>query len=378
LSARNAFEEKLNKAIQLRQNFRTQSSDTILTIPIVVHVVYNVNHPEQNISDAQILSQIPVLNEDYRRMMGTNGYNPLGVDIGIEFCLANISPSGNDTIGITRHPTTIDGFNIIDPTGDSTLKSNGYWPADQYLNIWLANLNGFLGYTQFPDSTGLPGLDQSYNTAYTDGVSIGPQFFGRQTGTATNAKYNLGRTASHEIGHWLGLKHTWGDGTDCSATDYCDDTPACSGLYFSSYASNCPAPIQCGNTPRQVQNYLDYSDDPCMSMFTADQKMRMQTTLSVSPRRIALKNSLGCSGTVSGFATNVLPDSTLVSFYPNPTEGYLIFESLKPFECTIYNIQGVNVFNSTVGSGTNTISFELAQGVYIVQTNSTRKKLMIK
>ncbi|MBY0427525.1 MAG: zinc-dependent metalloprotease, partial [Cytophagales bacterium] len=280
---------------------------------------------------------------------------------------------GNSTTGITRHSTTVDGFDVY--LDDVKLKSYGYWPSDKYLNIWVATLTGFLGYAQFPDNTGLPGLDPTYSTASTDGVAINYRYFGYKTGTIVSTKYNMGRTATHEIGHWLGLKHTWGDENDCSGDDYCSDTPGCSGQYFSSFTNSCPSPIQCGSNARQVRNYLDYSDDGCMNLFTRDQKTRMRTTLSVSPRRKSLKYSNGCSGT-SSIIPEVL-DST-VKYYPNPMDNSLTVEALKPTEFKIYDINGHLVYQNTVPVGINQLDLNFASGVYVVEAEGKRSKLMVK
>lgn len=370
--SRGDLERAVNNRIANLRRTRAANVDSVFTIPIVVHVVYNENRPEQNISDEQIYSQIPVLNEDYRKKAGSKGdnSNPVGADTYIEFCLANLDPYGNPTSGITRHSTTVSGFDYY--IDDEKLKAYGYWPSDMYCNIWIADINGYLGYTQFPDNTGLPGLNTTYNTALTDGVAIGYKYFGKGIGTANNPKFNLGRTATHEIGHWLGLKHTWGDELDCSGSDYCDDTPACSGAYYAPFR-NCVSPFQCGTLPRQIENYLDYSDDPCMNMFTNDQKTRMRTVLAVSPRRMALKNSLGCKGT-----TPIVRDSVKVDFYPNPSDGNITFSSLKPISYSIYDLNGVKVYNGTISEGVNTLYFPLASGVYIIELNDIRRKLLMK
>ena len=200
-------------------------------IPVVVHVVHNGEAVGigANISSAQVQSQMDVLNEDFRKMSGTNGENdhPDGVDTLIEFFLATVGPNG-DTLeepGIDR----VDGGRSEWPKGilrnpiETNLKPYTIWNPENYFNIWTVNLGGFagrdlLGYAQFPDGSGLPGLNDDNGTDNTDGIVIGYKYFGSsQKGNFSEliAPYDLGRTATHEVGHWLGLRHIWGDG-DCT------------------------------------------------------------------------------------------------------------------------------------------------------------------
>jgi hypothetical protein len=180
---------------------------------------------------------------------------------------------------------------------DEIIKSYGYWPSDQYLNIWVCSLaKGVLGYAQFPNYTGLPGLQAFAKSPITDGVTIHHAAFGSQTGTSTNGAFSYGRTATHEIGHWLGLKHIWGD--DNCGNDYCNDTPL---QDTDSPANiNCPTITSfCGGNFHVImsENYMDYSADKCMNTFTNDQNTRMKTTLSISPNRLKLTKSKGCETT---------------------------------------------------------------------------------
>lgn len=268
----------------------------IYRIPVVVHVVHN-GEPVgtgPNISEAQVRSQIEVLNEDYRRKTGSNGYNDRGVDTQIEFYLAPIDPDGNllEEPGIHRY----NGNRFIWPTGiattvDNILKPATIWNPEEYFNIWTVNFGGFvgrnlLGYAQFPSSSGLPGLESDAGPANTDGVVIGYKYFGsieKGDFPDLHETYNLGRTCTHEVGHWLGLRHTWGDG-DCSVDDFCDDTPVSDGPNYS-----CDSHYSCGSLD-MTENYMDYTEDGCMNTFTQDQKDRMLQVLKNSPRRKELVN----------------------------------------------------------------------------------------
>lgn len=256
---------------------------SIITIPVVVHVVYKT--ATENISDEQVLSQIDVLNEDFRRLNPDvsetpSEFEPDAADFEIEFCLATSDPDGNPTSGINRVETDEDYFGFDDGVKFTSSGGVDAWPSDEYLNIWCCNLTaGLLGYAQFPG--GSPA---------TDGVVVTYTAFGN-TGTAT-PPYDGGRTATHEIGHWLNLYHIWGDDGDCSEPeDYCDDTPpqlnSTFGCPSHPYADDCSDAIQ-------FQNYMDYTDDACYNMFTLDQKDRARALFEPGGERYDLQFSTRC------------------------------------------------------------------------------------
>jgi hypothetical protein len=245
-----------------------------VTIPIVVHVVYRSE--DQNISDAQIKSQIVALNKDYGAKNPDKSKTPavwagLVTDTGIQFLLATKGPDGKPTNGITRTQTDAASFSTNDAVKSTATGGADAWPRDQYLNLWVCTLsNGLLGYAQFPGGP-----------AETDGVVILNTAFGT-VGTAT-APFNLGRTATHEIGHWLNLRHIWGDTEDCSGSDFVDDTP---NAKLPNYGKPAFPHISCTNGPNgdMFVNYMDYVDDAAMLMFTAGQVVRMHATLA-GPRK---------------------------------------------------------------------------------------------
>ena len=265
-----ARDEIENLALRYENNPELAQRPGVTRIPVVVHVVWNT--PQQNISDGQINSQIDVLNRDFRR---TNPdvnstpapFLPLTADARIEFFLANVAPNGAPSSGIIRRQTTVSSFGSNDAVKSQATGGSDAWPADRYLNMWVCQLSGgLLGYAQFPGGP-----------AATDGVVIRHSAFGT-TGTAA-PPFHLGRTATHEIGHWLNLNHIWGDdGTGCSGTDNVADTPNQGG-------SNTGTPtfphVSCSNGPNgdMFMNYMDYVDDPAMFMFTAGQVTRMQACL---------------------------------------------------------------------------------------------------
>jgi hypothetical protein len=251
----------------------------IVTIPAVVHVVYADN--SGNISDAQIQSQIDVLNQDYRAANNDKGKVPqvwsnLVADAQIKFALATTDPNGSQTSGITRTQTNVPSFTTDDEVKAAASGGADPWPSDRYLNIWVCSLGGgLLGYAQFPG--GPPA---------TDGVVILSAAFGT-IGTAA-APFNLGRTTTHEIGHWLNLIHIWGDRLDCSGTDLVDDTPT---QQAPNYGKPVFPHVTCNNGPNgdMFMNYMDYVDDDSMFMFTPGQVARMSAALD-GPRSTIVGN----------------------------------------------------------------------------------------
>ena len=256
--------------------------NAIVTIPVVFHVVWRST--SENISDAQLQSQLDVLNEDFRRLNAdaTNQW-PQAADSQIEFCLASVDPNGNSTSGIVRVKTKKRSFSYTND-GVKFASSGGSdaWPTGDYLNIWVCNLgNGLLGYAQFPGS----------GAANTDGVVNDYAYTGR--GGSAQSPYDLGRTATHEVGHWLNLRHIWGDG-GCGVDDFVADTP-------ESDASNggcATGHVSCGSVD-MVENYMDYSYDACMNLFTAGQNSRMQALFAAGGFRESLLSSNGCGGGTS-------------------------------------------------------------------------------
>jgi len=263
-----------------------------INIPIVVHLVYKT--AAQNISDAQIISQIDILNQDFNRQNPDTANTPVpflpiaGV-ANVSFCLATVDPAGNPTTGIERRLTTVNSFNTNDAVKSFASGGLDAWDPSQYFNVWVCNLGGgLLGYGEFPTNQ----LSNTY------GVVIGYNYFGNIGNVS--APYNLGRTATHELGHCFNLFHIWGDdGTACTGSDQCADTPNQAGENYT-----CPGfpSISCNNGPNgdMWMNYMDYSDDACMNMFTAGQVARMLAVLNNGPYS-DLQNSTAC-GTNNLFA----------------------------------------------------------------------------
>jgi Pregnancy-associated plasma protein-A len=267
-----------NRALAYEQGARAAARTGVVRIPVVVHVVHNPAVPAQNISDDQIHSQIAVLNQDFRatnpdRARVPNVWKALVADTRIEFQFATQDPDGNPTTGITRTPTTATAFTTFnDDVKSSVTGGADPWPSELYLNIWVCDDikdeigRSILGYAQFPG--GPPS---------TDGVVIIHSCFGK--GGTARAPFDLGRTATHEIGHWLDLRHIWGDDAGaCVGSDRIADTPNQADHNFGTPTF---PHITCNNGPDgdMFMNYMDYTDDRAMFMFTTGQSRRMDACL---------------------------------------------------------------------------------------------------
>ncbi|QOI98571.1 MAG: hypothetical protein HRU69_14255 [Flammeovirgaceae bacterium] len=291
------LEHKKSLQFQQQQSARQQAGP--YQIPVVVHVIHN-GEPigvGRNIPDAQILSQINVINKDFQRLNADAGntpplFSPVAGSMDIEFVLAQRDPNGLPTTGIVR---VNGGQSAWSLSQETTFKALSYWPAEDYLNIWVLNFSGgFIGYAQFPVST-LPGLEEYLDgLAETDGVVVDYQAFGSIDDGSfdLDPNFNKGRTLTHELGHFFGLRHIWGD--NLCGTDYIDDTPT-----QRNETTGCPVhPVStvCG-TPiiTMFQNYMDYTDDACMNLYTQGQVTRMELILDDPsvPRRNSLLSSPG-------------------------------------------------------------------------------------
>ncbi len=330
-----------NKVEEFKKNAASQKGlVTNYSIPVVFHIIHGGQSVGTfpNLSQAQINSQITILNNDF----AGNGYNvgnfsstsfpqSLIANCNITFCLAQKDPSGANLpeAGIDRINYVSKGWN--DPASSTynssssfqsymngTIKPASIWDPTRYMNIWVSDDNssvGLLGYATFPSSTGLPGLTSALGTSTTDGVWCWAKAIG-DVGTLS-PPYDKGRTATHEIGHWLGLRHIGGDAL--CGDDYCTDTPTQKGGFAGGQTGQnygCPshpytASGECsGTTAELFMNFMDYVDDGCMYMFTNDQRTRIQTAMANCPFRSQLTtssatlcsgSSTACSYTISNF-----------------------------------------------------------------------------
>lgn len=260
-------------------NNNLKAGEDEVTIPVVVHVVYKL--ATENINANLVTSQIAVLNEDFRLMNADRNNAPavfksLQADIKVNFCLATVDPNGNPTSGITRTSTTTPQFTSTDDNVKFTSRGGrDAWPTNKYLNIWICALatpvGGVVGYAQFPG--GAP---------ETDGIVVDYQYFGRES-------YSYGRTTTHEVGHWLNLRHIWGD-QPCG-DDFVSDTPTQLDKNFG-----CPSHphASCTLGGDMFMNYMDYTDGNCQNMFSVGQKNRMRALFGPGGFREGLKTSNGC------------------------------------------------------------------------------------
>ena len=314
--------EKMSRH-RLSRNGRRQAAP--YQVPVVVHIIHNGEDigVGANISDAQVLSQLRVLNEDFQRQNADAANTPpvfasVAGSLDIEFVLARQDPEGQATTGIVR----VNGGRTSWTMNDNyALKSLSYWPAEQYMNIWVCNLTIHLGYAQFPESD-LEGLENSSTNRLTDGIVISYRTFGSSDDGAFNLdpRFDKGRTGTHETGHFFGLNHIWGDDAGCNGTDYVSDTPN-----QADRTDGCPAHPR-GDSCSEVimfQNFLDYADDDCMNLFTAGQVDRMVTVIENSPRRASLPTSPGLQEPDPvpndlGIRTIVFPDASVCSTLVTP------------------------------------------------------------
>ena len=260
-----------------RPQLQTRSAMT--TIPVVVHIVYRSANDIENITDEQVMSQLTVLNKDFQRLNSDKNFTPsvfqpTAADCGYEFKLAVRDPLGKTTKGIMRYASS-----RMTPWGkndDVKKPANGGiapWDATKYLNIYVCAIgSGILGYSTTPGMA-----------ANIDGVVIDFRYFG--TIGTVSAPYNLGRTTTHEIGHWLNLRHVWGD-AECG-DDLVSDTPS---QMQANYGNPTFPHLTCGTDARgdMFMNFMDYSDDAVMNMFSAGQKSRMSALFATGGLRASL------------------------------------------------------------------------------------------
>lgn len=273
---------------------------TVETFPLLFHIIHNGESygSGRNVSPDRIISQIEVLNEDFRRQNADASQTPeefedVAADPEIEFCLA----------GIRRHDRNDFGW-LAPPYSDcyvtETIKPATIEDPYSYINVWVvdglftcSDTSFYTGFAVFPEGSGNPGLPSPpSNVDDVDGVVIITNTLGASPINPNSGPYNLGRLATHELGHFFGLRHIWGDG-DCDDDDFCDDTPDQDGENYG-----CPNRNSCEDSPEDfkdmIENYMDYSDHSCQNLFTLDQKARMRAVVDNSPRRMELPDAGSC------------------------------------------------------------------------------------
>ena len=302
-----ANQEALEMETQIASN---QSGRSASSVPRIIPVVFHIIHEygTENISRQQCLNQLEILNKDFRRLNADTGntpapFKPIAGDANIEFRLAQKDPNGNCTDGVNRL------YSPLTNNARDNVKSLIYWPSSKYLNIWVvksiesssAGTGYVIGFAQFPGGN-----------AATDGVVLRADFVGA---IGTSNASNAGRTATHEVGHWLNLRHIWGDAT--CGNDNVSDTPT----HEAANQSNCPAfpKISCNNGPNgeMFTNYMDYTNGDCQNVFSAGQATRMNAALSSN---VSGRSTLWSSANLAATGTDGTPPTTCApraDFTPN-------------------------------------------------------------
>lgn len=342
----------------------------VVTIPVVVHVVYGTT--AENISATRIYEQIQVLNDDYNKLNSDavnipSAWQNIAADCDVQFCLASRDPQGNWTSGIERVSTTVAEFGTDDAVKYTSSGGADAWDRNVYLNLWVCDLGQWLlGYAQFPNMA-----------AATDGVVIHYKYFGK---TGAVSPFNKGRTATHEVGHWLNLRHIWGDdGGSCNGSDQCADTPNQGSETYGTYAPGTVMTDACtASAPGYMWcNYMDYTDDGSMYFFTQNQKTRMWAALNGS--RSPLLTSLGC-------VLNNVDNLTLThmfSVYPSPSNGKVTLDfgiaAPSDYDITVYNTLGEVVSTEHVAMlSERTMQLDLSDqsaGIYFVEVRNSSEKV---
>jgi Pregnancy-associated plasma protein-A/Secretion system C-terminal sorting domain len=354
----NAIEALIKQQTESRTFSRTEAA--VIKIPVVVHILYHT--ASEKISDAQVATQIEALNKYFRRRNSDTTTTPayfrqLAADCEIEFQLAISDSRKRSTSGIIRKYTPITKWKADDLMKFSSSMGDDAWDAKSYLNIWVCSLDKFAGYAT------MPGGEENK-----DGVVISNTAFG--TGSNTSG-YEMGKTAVHEIGHWLNLKHLWGD-ENCG-DDGVSDTPK-----QASYTVGCPSTVRitCGNGPYgdMYMNYMDFTRDACINMFTQGQKARMRALFTTGAARSSILLSKGLNPPL--IAESPLPEEDpkwlQPKLYPNPATNEITLDlsyDVRWVGKTIFvtNLQGQNVMNVVITSKNMKIDISRLQaGMYFI------------
>jgi hypothetical protein len=339
----------------------------VLTIPVVVHVLWR--QPAENISGAQIQSQIEVLNRDFRKLNDNLKETPgafmgLAADVELEFCLATIDPLGNETDGITRTQTQVDNIGEADDWFKDHRGGVAPWDNTKYVNIWVCDIgdDGTLGFASPPGTADPP---------ESDGLVIGHQFFGT-IGTASASEFNdLGRTTTHEMGHYFNLEHLWGpDAGGCGEDDFVDDTPLQD--IESEECHRFPLFDDCTSSGSGIMfnNFMDYTDDICMTMFTRGQKDRMLA--AVNGPRSTLLNSNVCAPTTS--ARSYAFTQNAFKTFPNPAQNSMVISPMnqvasKQLKAELYSVLGHKELDFLIDGETDLDLSEVPNGIYLLICN---------
>jgi len=382
---------------QFKSNNPTTDDGKTFIIPVVVHIIHNGG--KENLPDYLAQTQMDVLNEDYGYygrgfspfpVGGDTIVKPRGGDAHIRFALATIDPNGNPTTGIEHIKSTYTDLNSSD---EMLTKNLSVWDVNRYMNIWVVkSIDGSAteqGYAYLSsDITRLTDRNA-------DGIVVTYDYFGRNN-PLEPANYKYGRSVTHETGHYFNLLHTWGgDGPGqggCDDDDDVEDTPDCSYQFFSMYhgpiADSCNDPMQCGYL-RLIADYMDYSVDRCMDIFTLGQITRMrQAILTDRFSLVTYENAIATGLQAFYLKYNAPPVVDALDILPNPSNGLLYlfpnFRQSETGDLYIYDEIGRLVRHVTVPNmKSEKVSINMywvANGFYnliLVTSNQTYKQKLV-
>jgi hypothetical protein len=362
---------------------RDTAANEIISVPVVIHVIYK--NAVENISDAQIKSQIEALNNDFSllnsdRVNTPAAFKPLAGEARIKFCLAQVDPQGKPSSGIERISTSQAVFAMDDAMKFVAKGGAASWDSKHYLNIWVCKLaSRGLGYATPPGAA-----------ADKDGVVISYDVFGT-TGTL-RAPFNKGRTATHEVGHWLGLIHIWGDAS--CGNDQVDDTPTQQSYNFGCQSFPKISSCSVDNNGDMFMNFMDFSDDACMNIFTKGQVKRMRALFAKGNIRNEFLASFGCDSTLA--QNGPLPTPTVdvklpvsislatTKVFPSPVETVTTIDckaasALTVKNLDIFNSVGVRVFTARLSQEKTILNLSnLVAGIYIIHIADGVEKFTTK
>lgn len=381
----NACFDNAAQLVAQKQSSRA-ADDTIYKVRLVFHVVYG--SAAEDIPDSVIYSQVEVLNEDYRRLNADTSrtraeFLPVAADTRIQFELATTDPDGNPTTGITRTAGNGGplGFNPFQDNVKTEPGGKTPWPTDRYVNVWICNILGglgILGYA-FPPSNAPNWPANSSTDSSKQGIVLHYPVVGRNFSDPIDATVTKGRSLTHEMGHYFGLRHIWGDNTGCSDDDGIADTPFASDASqqtCDTVINSCPdAPVDFHD---MIENYMDYSDDRCLNMFTKGQSDIMRSMLQTSRAGVAtpeIATSLGSE----------LKNIAMVQVFPNPTSGLVYVNTqLKAgtYSYEVYNAIGEKLIGEqdiTASVNQRIINLSLQPaGIYFIKIASGNEVIVKK
>ncbi len=387
----NAYEDRHLEAIEhiyQKKVHKYQATDTIFRIPVVFHIVYN--NIVENLNDSLIYSQIDVLNASFRRRNSDTVntreiFKPVAADTRIEFYLATEDPSGNPTSGITRtstSKTTFYSLNYADEMKFTATGGKDAWDPTTYLNIWVCDIssNGLdvlLGYAFPPVDAAFWG-SESFVSVARQGVVLHYKIVGVGNPLMAAIGATAEKTAVHEVGHYLGLRHIWGDGSSfngCNVDDGIFDTPNARLRHQGCNLgiNTCGAGMS-GDLPDQAENYMDYSNGSCTNMFTREQTNLMRYNLEY------LRNTVP----VKSIVYNPPPEVFINAVYPNPSNGFITIELGNPvsdmvYKCVFTDLLGrpVHIYKNRMQNKNSFDVQGLAPGLYYLELyDENNKKLM--